>query len=261
MEMMRLDGSPIAYWLDEVPGGEWCVWLHAAFADHRMYAAQLRHFAGRYSLLAIDILGHAGSADARAGDKMTDMADWIARIFGKHHIPAAHFVGVSLGAVLIQDFANRYADRVLSLACFGGYDINNFDIRRQQSNAAAQMKMMLKAVVSVRWFAESNKRISACTKEAQEAFYALNIQFRRRSFLYLAGLQEMVNRFPPAPRPYRLLVGCGEKDIPMEIAIVNEWAEEAHCPKAIIPEAGHCCNMDNPRAFNRCLEQFWEQPA
>lgn len=28
-----------------------------------------------------------------------------------------------------------------------------------------------------------------------------------------------------------------------------------------LPEAGHCCNMDNPRAFNRCLEQFWELPA
>ena len=259
MEMMRLDGSPIAYLIDEVPGREWCVFLHAAFVDHRMFAEQLCHFAGRYSLLAIDILGHGGSADACAKDKMTDMAGWIARIFEKHHIPAAHFVGVSLGAVLIQDFANRYAGRVLSLACFGGYDINYFDAGRQQSNVAAQMKMMLKALFSIRWFSESNKQISAYTREAQEAFYALNIQFKRRSFMYLAGVHEMVNRFPPALGSYRLLVGCGEKDIPMEIEIVNEWAEYAHCPKAIIHEAGHCCNMDNPQEFNSCLERFWEQ--
>lgn len=32
-----------------------------------------------------------------------------------------------IGAILIQDFANKFPDKVASLCCIGGYDINNFD--------------------------------------------------------------------------------------------------------------------------------------
>ena len=67
-------------------------------------------------------------------------------------------MGISLGAVLAQDFANRYPEAVQSLACFGGYDINNFDVKMQRENGASQMLMMLKALFSVKWFARSNKK-------------------------------------------------------------------------------------------------------
>ena len=40
----------------------------------------------------------------------------------------------SLGAVLAQNFADRYPEAVQSLACFGGYDINNFDAEIQKKN-------------------------------------------------------------------------------------------------------------------------------
>jgi len=54
------------------------------------------------------------------------------------------------------------------------------------------------------------------------------------------------------------LVGCGEHDIPMEIEIVNEWAAKEQCDKVILSNAGHCANMDNPKEFNVCLDNFWK---
>lgn len=54
-------------------------------------------------------------------------AERIHGIMQTEGIGKLHIAGVSLGAVLAQDFANRYPDSVNSLACFGGYDINNFD--------------------------------------------------------------------------------------------------------------------------------------
>ncbi|MFI3202352.1 MAG: hypothetical protein R3Y54_12685 [Eubacteriales bacterium] len=44
--------------------------------------------------------------------------------------------------VLIQDFANQYSEMVSSIACFGGYDINNFDVSMQKENGKAQGLMM-----------------------------------------------------------------------------------------------------------------------
>lgn len=256
MQILYLENSPIAYYIDDTANKEWLVFVHAAFADHRMFEKQYNYFSGKYNLLAIDIVGHGNSIHTKKGDSIVKMSDWIDLIFQKHNIIAAHFIGVSLGAVLIQDFANKYKNKVLSLACFGGYEINHFDIQRQKSNSKAQIKMMMKALFSIKWFAKANKKISAYTDEAQTEFYNLNIEFRKSSFRYMTGLQTLVNKYPKEQRQYRLLVGCGEHDIPAEIEIVNEWAENENCDKVILKGAGHCANMDAPYEFNQCLERF-----
>lgn len=259
MEGLYLENSPVAYYIDDANQREWLVFVHAAFVDSRMFQKQFEYFSGKYNLLAVDILGHGKSLNARRGDNIEKMSEWIADIFQRHNIPAAHFVGVSLGSVFIQDFANRYANKVLSLACFGGYDVNNFDVTRQKANTKGQMQMMIKAMLSIKWFARSNKKISAYTSQAQTDFYKLNIQFKKSSFKYLAGLQKLVNKHPKTPRKYKLLVGCGEHDIPAEIELVNEWAEYEHCDKIIFEGAGHCVNMDTPRQFNAYLAKFLQK--
>ncbi len=259
MEKLYLENSPIAYYIDKSANKQWLVFIHAAFVDHRMFEKQFAYFSGKYNLLAIDILGHGNSVRAKKGDSIEKMAYWMAQIFEKHDISAAHFVGVSLGSVFIQDFANKYQDRVLSLSCFGGYDINNFDVAKQKANSKGQMKMMLRALFSVKWFAKANKKIAAYTSEAQSAFYYLNIEFKKSSLRYLSGLGKLVNKHPKKQRQYQLLVGCGEHDIPMEIDIVNEWSKYENCDKIIFKGAGHCVNMDVPQEFNACLHKFLQK--
>ena len=144
MKALYLENTPIAYYIDDTANKDWVVFLHAAFVNSDMFIKQYDYFKGKYNLLAIDILGHGKSLNAKKSDSVEKMADWINLIFIKHNFSAAHFVGVSLGSVFIQDFANKYEEKVLSLACFGGYDINNFDIKRQKANSKGQMKMMLK---------------------------------------------------------------------------------------------------------------------
>lgn len=259
MEALYLENSPIAYYIDDTANTEWVVFIHAAFVDHRMFEKQFDYFSGKNNILAVDILGHGNSNHAQKGDNIEKMSLWIDQIFQKHNIRAAHFVGVSIGAVFIQDFANKYENKVLSLACFGGYDINNFDIKTQRANSCKQMQIMLKALFSIKWFAKANKKISAYTSDAQTEFYNLNIQFKKRSFMYFAKLQNLINKYPKKQRQYKLLVGCGEHDIPMEIKIVNEWAAYESCDKVVFQGAGHCVNMDTPKEFNIYLENFLQQ--
>ncbi len=256
MKEFYLENSPIVYYIDDSEDKDWLVFIHAAFVDHRMFDKQFEYFKGKYNFLAVDILGHGNSIKVRKNDSIENMSFWINQIFEKHKIEAAHFVGVSLGAVFIQDFANKYENKVLSLSCFGGYDINNFDIEKQKSNSKEQMKMMMKAIFSIKWFAKANKKISTYTTEAQEEFYKLNIQFKKKSFKYLAKLKNLVNNLPNKKRQYKLLVGCGQYDLPMEIEIVDEWADREQCEKIIFQDAGHCVNMDKPNEFNSFLENF-----
>ena len=186
------------------------------------------------------------------------MSGWIYDILTAEQIESIHIAGISLGAVLAQDFANHYPHAVKTLACFGGYNINNFDKNLQKENQKEQISMMLKAICSIKRFAKSNKKLSAFTARAQEDFYHMNIQFPKKSFLYLASLNSMINQYQTKQRNYPLLIGCGAFDIPEELTAIKKWRTyEPNCKTVIFQHAGHCVNMDVPQAFNQTLEKFW----
>ena len=259
MQQFKLNFSPIVYYTSGKGCSEWVLFLHAAFVNHKMFQPQIKYFENKYNILVVDIIGHGKSTDTKKGDCIEKMSAWIYDIMNAEKIKKIHIVGISLGAVLAQDFANRYPEAVNSLACFGGYDINNFDKKMQKENGTSQIRMMLKAFVSIKWFAKANKKISAYTSDAQTAFYNMNIQFKKKSFMYMSGLQKLINKYPRKQRQYKLLVGCGEHDMPMEIEIVNEWSQYENCERIILKGAGHCANMDSPQEFNLCLENFLQK--
>lgn len=258
MEQYELDGSPIVYYVSGRDKKEWVLFIHAAFVNHEMFQTQIDYFSNKYNILTLDILGHGKSTKTQKGDSIDKMSAWISEILKKEKIEKIHIVGISLGAVLAQDFANQYPEAVQSLACFGGYDINNFDMKLQKENSTSQMMMMFKAVFSIKWFAKSNKKISAYTLQAQNDFYEMNIRFPKKSFMYLASLSSMVNVRKTKPRKYPLLIGCGKHDIPMELTAIEMWKQkEPQCKVIIFDEAGHCVNMDAPQKFNSAMEEFW----
>ncbi len=258
MKQFQLDDSPIAYYVSGRKQDTWVLFLHAAFVDHQMFRTQIEYFSSKYNVLAVDTIGHGKSIHTKKGDRIDQMSAWIYDILKAEKIGKIHLVGVSLGAVLAQDFANHYPDMVKSLACFGGYDINNFDVKMQKENSASQAFMMLKALVSIKWFATSNKKISAYTPQAQNEFYEMNVQFPKKSFMYLASLHRMVNKDQTGQRSYPLLIGCGEFDIPMELEIIKMWKDrEPQCKVVIFEHAGHCVNMDAPQEFHAVMEEFW----
>ena len=258
MKQYRLEESPIVYYTSRKEKAEWVLFRHAAFVNHNMFQTQIDYFQDKYNILTLDIIGHGQSTAARKGDSIDKMSAWISEILKIEKIEKIHIVGISLGAVLAQDFANRYHETVRSLACFGGYDINNFDVKMQRENGASQMLMMFKAIFSVKWFAKSNRKISAYTLQAQQDFYEMNIQFPKKSFMYLASLNSMINVRQAKPRKYPLLIGCGKYDIPMELSAVEMWKKnEPECGVIIFEGAGHCVNMDTPDKFNAVMEEFW----
>ncbi len=259
MKPIKSANSPITYFISRTGQTEWILFIHAAFVNHNMFKAQFEYFENKYDILAIDIIGHGQSTDTQKGDTIDKMSKWIFDILKTENIDQIHIVGISLGAVLAQDFANRYPCAVSSLACFGGYDINNFDAKMKNDNNAKQKLMMLKALFSVKWFAKANKKISAYTSQAQNEFFAMNILFPKKSFMFLATLHHMINKYKTERRNYPLLIGCGKFDIPMELEAIKAWKKsEPDCAAVVFENAGHCVNMDVPQEFNKTMEEFWK---
>lgn len=253
----KLSNAPICYFISEGRHDQAVLFVHAAFADHTQYDKQVDSFSDKFTVITIDLIGHGGSTTTQKGYGIEKTAEYIKNILIEENIEQIHLIGISIGAVLVQDFANQYSEMVLSLSCFGGYDINNFNVSLKKENGKAQMFMMLKALFSIKWFAQSNKLISAYTYEAQEAFYQMNIRFSKKSFMYFAGLNGLINKYTTKIRPYPLLIGCGDKDIPMELKAVEMWHDSEPISEIIIfKDAGHLVNMDVPGEFNKTVIDF-----
>ncbi len=258
MKKNQIEGSPIIYYVSGKEHNEWVLFLHAAFVNHKMFQAQFDYFKSKHNIMLLDIIGHGQSTKTKKGDSIDKMPRWIYDILKVEKIELIHIVGVSLGSVLAQDFANHYPKVVKSLACFGGYDINNFDVKMQKENRMSQVLMMLKAIFSIKWFSKANKMISAYSERAQQEFYEMNILFSKKSFVYLSTLSEMVNKHKQQARNYPLMIGCGEYDVPLELKAIKKWQNnEPTCTVKVFENAGHCVNMDVPQAFNTAIEDFW----
>lgn len=256
MNCKKSETSPLWYYISEKKEDA-VLFIHSAFADHTQYDSQINAFSNYFTVITLDLIGHGKSTNVKKGDSIDKTAEWIKAILDQEKIKKIHLVGISIGAVLAADFANRYPEMVKSLACFGGYDINNFDVKAQNKNQMTQLMMMLKAIFSIKWFAKSNKLISAYTPEAQEAFYQMNIRFPKKSFMYLSGLNKLINKYASVERNYPLLIGCGEKDIPMELKLIEMWHErEPKSEVVVFKGAGHLVNMDTPTEFNKVVMDF-----
>jgi pimeloyl-ACP methyl ester carboxylesterase len=253
----QLKTPPIHYYISEENNAPCIIFVHPAFADHRAFDEQLKQFSRKYKMITIDLLGHGQSQNISTKDGIDYSSVHMKAIMDIEGVDKAHLVGVSVGSLIVQDFANRWPDMVMSLCSLGGYDINNYDKSFEAQQRKQQMSFMVKALFSINSFSRANSLVSAVTKEAQSNFYEMNRLFKRRSFKYMTTLNRIMNRHTTGIRAYPLLILCGDQDIPLSIALSEKWnAYEQHSSFHLITNAGHCANMDNPIEFNAILWDF-----
>ena len=134
MEEKVLKNTSIHYWINDVKVDNAIVFIHPAFGDHSCFDTQLDYFKN-YRIITLDLIGHGKSIGK---GKLEDTALYIKQIMEAENINKINLVGISIGAVLVQDFANKYPEMVSSLTCIGGYDINNFTQELQKDTGYGQ---------------------------------------------------------------------------------------------------------------------------
>lgn len=247
-----LENQNIHYWINDTKGKA-IIFVHPAFANHTCFDDQLDYFKN-YKIITLDLIGHGKSLGKGT---IANTADNIKQIMERENIDKINLVGISIGAILVQDFANKYPDMVSSLTCIGGYDINNFDKSLQEDNNKHQIKMMLKAVFSIKALAKENKKISAHTNKAREKFYQMNLTFKKSSFRYLSSLGKLINKYQTPKRNYPLLIGVGQYDNEKTKQAAKMWHKSEPESKYIeFKNAGHVVNMDTPKEFNKIVKEI-----
>lgn len=236
-------------------GRDLLVLLHPAFGDHRCFAGQIAAFSGDLRLMLIDLPGH-GRSNGGGGARLADTGALIAELIAGEPTVRAHLVGVSLGSLLAQDIAARIPQRIASLTVVGGYPIFGAGKAIQRAQSGELLKWLPMIALSMEWFRRYVARQAVIQPEAREAFYHSARQFTRGSFRALAGMDAMMRlEFQAQPCPLQIIVGEHDRPLIREQAVAWQRAEPGSMLH-LIPDAGHCANMDQPARFNWLLRAF-----
>ncbi|MDR9397678.1 MAG: alpha/beta hydrolase [Salibacter sp.] len=132
------------------PNADWVVFIHGAGGSSAVWHKQIKPFKSAYNLLLIDLRGHGKSAETEDWAKKTysfkAIAEDVINVLDHLQIQKAHFVGVSLGTIIIRQIADMRESLVKSMILTGAISRLNF-----KSQFFVNMGNAFKRVVPYMW--------------------------------------------------------------------------------------------------------------
>lgn len=237
------------------------VFLHGAGGNLATWKHQIAVFKPYFNLLLLDLRDHGQSKelvpDFPAYTFQIIRAD-IRAVLDQVGIQKAHFVTLSFGSVLVQDFQSHYPDRVDRIVMAGGiFDCNAFS--KACVHLARFFNVFLPYKVMYRLFSYLlmpfrrnqlarkiyEKQAEKITPEAYLKWVALYGEF-----FYL------LKHFRLLHLPIPVLVVMGQDDY-VFLSSARRFAKSQ--PKStlvVLPKVGHICTIESPDAFNSLALRF-----
>jgi pimeloyl-ACP methyl ester carboxylesterase len=107
--------------LEHSENQEWIVFIHGAGGSSSIWFKQVKDFSEHFNVLLIDLRGHGKSKNHTADKKYSFelLANDVLHTLETEKIPQAHFVGVSMGTIIIQQIALTNPEIVKSMIYSG----------------------------------------------------------------------------------------------------------------------------------------------
>ncbi|MCK5130069.1 MAG: alpha/beta hydrolase [Clostridiales bacterium] len=256
---LKKDGYEISYNTYGDKNNECIVFLHPAFMDSTNFHKQVDVFSKNYFVITMDLIGHGLSQVKKTNEQIDKSSDHLSQILQIEGIKDTHLVGVSLGSLIIQHFAYLYPDKAKTMTIVGGYSIHKDNKAILKAQSKEQFKwiiMIIFAMDKFRRYIASVSVLSACERHV---VYESTKRFQRSSFRVMQGMGKIFIRHDNESK-IPLLLLCGESDLDIAKNALSTWhSNEPKSEYHQIKNAGHCINMDNPKAFNEIVARFVEK--
>ena len=240
-------------------GKPWLVFSHSLACSTRMWDGQIAAFKDRYRVLVYDTRGHGQSAAPKGQYTLEGLADDLHALLHHLKIQKPHFVGLSMGGMIGQTFALKYPGVLGSLTLadttsrYPAEAVPMWQDRIRTAEAKG-MQALVQATVE-RWFTagyrdshpEDVKKISSQILATPVAGYA--------GCCHAIPKINVTGRLKELSLP--ALVICGEQDPATPPAMAQDIVKNLPGARlALIPQAAHLANLEQPDAFNRALGGF-----
>lgn len=237
------------------------VFIHGIGGGSNIWSRQLRVFRKHFHLLFIDLPGHGDSTyglEDMEEASFNGIVEEVVKVLNQEQIASAHFVGISLGTIVIQHLNEQYPERVKSMVLGGA--VEKFNVSARIIIGAAEV---LKRFVPYMWLYKISARILMPKKhhtESRLAFVKEAYKLGKKEFLSWMRLHKeveyTVKKAKSGTSNTPKLYIMGSEDY-MFLPSVRDGLNKAknECLK-IIERCGHVCNIERHQEFNESAIAF-----
>ncbi|GJM59871.1 alpha/beta hydrolase [Persicobacter diffluens] len=247
---------------------DWVVFVHGAGGSSSIWFKQLREFKKQYNVLLLDLRGHGQSKEiiqnlVDTQYTFNSVAEDVIRLMDHLELKQAHFVGISLGTIVIRTIAEIRPEMVTSMIMGGAVTrlklSSRFLIRIAEWTKRFVPYMWLYSILAFIIMPQNNH------KESRNLFIREARKLAQKEFLRWFKLTNEVNP---------LLKLFGEKEIKTPILYImgaqdhmflqpvkEMVARHSNSLLKVAQDCGHVCNVEAPAFFNEEALAFLGQHA
>lgn len=228
------------------------IFIHGGFADRTFWTNQLKPFAAKYHVIALDLAGHGESGKNREKWDIFGFARDVRAVMENEKIRRAVLVGNSLGGPVALEAARLVPDKVLGIVAVDTFQVlmnppaNYF---QQQARAfRADSTGTIRKMVGQLFHKDIDPELYAQVEKKM---------LKNTSPIMAAGLMEffatydLVEAVKQVPHPIRCING---DLMPTQVEKNRDIHPDFNA--VILPHTGHYPMLEKPELFNRHLEKI-----
>jgi pimeloyl-ACP methyl ester carboxylesterase len=246
---------------------EWVVFIHGAGGSSVVWYKQIQAYCKHFNLLLIDLRGHGRSAQGpemhRHDYSFESIALDIVEVLDHLKIRQAHFVGVSLGTIIIHKLADLHKEYVKSMIMVGAITRLNF-----KSRFFVNMGRLFHNVIPYMWlyrfFAfiimpldDAHESRNIFVQEAQKLARKEFIRWFMLTRRLTAKLKKMDEDNTGVP----VLYVMGEQDHMFLEPIKERVRKFKNQTLEVVEKCGHVVNIEKASVFNELSIGFIQNLA
>jgi 3-oxoadipate enol-lactonase len=229
------------------------VWLGSVGSTTAMWDRQIPAFADRHRCVLLDHPGHGASQPIDHAVTIEDLADDVLVNLDGFGITSAHFVGLSLGAMIAMNIAARRPDRVerLALLCTTSHFDDELLWRERAALVRADGMQAVRHFVNGRWL--TSRYADAHPREV-ELLEAMLTSTDPESYARCGeaiGAMDQRPVLPDVQAPTLVVAGVDDPATPPSHA--ETIAGLITGARLELVDAAHLANWERPADVNRLL--------
>ena len=247
---------------------EWITFVHGAGGSSTIWFKQIKYFSKKYNLLLLDLRGHGKSKAIPINPfkkryTFNSITADILEVLDKENIKKSHFVGISLGTILIRNFAEKYPTRVKSLIMGGA--ILKLNLR---SKILMFLGNATKSILPYMWIYKLLAFIVMPNKNHKESRVLFINEAKKlyqkefkKWFQLTSELVPLLKFFRQVELKIPTIYIMGDQDYMFLPSVTKVSGMHKSAKLKVINNCGHVVNVERPDIFNNSMLEFLKKQS
>ncbi len=233
---------------------QWITLIHGAGGSLSIWYKQMRAFKEDFNVLLVDLRGHGNSKSKPTNEKYTFdlVSDDVLEVLNFLKIKSSHFVGISLGTILIRNLAQNHPKRIKSMVLAGA--IMKLDLRSQiLMKLGVIFKSFIPYILLYQFFAfiiMPKKNHATSRKLFVDEAKKLNQNEFIKWFKLASEINPLLKKFRTTDTFIKTLYIMGSEDHLFLESIKQLAAKFKDSELCIVQNSGHVVNIEKATVFN-----------